>query len=790
MDPYRDICIFLACFVVISLASNQFGRFFIKARLPLISGFLFTGIIAGPSVLGMIPEGALEHLRFVDETSLAFIAFAAGSELYLKELTSRLKSIAWVTTGLLVSTFTLGSLTIFLMAQYIPFMQDMPTLHRVAVSVLGGAVLVARSPASAIAVIRELRATGPFTQTALGVTVIMDGVVIALFAVCSSVADALLTNVGFDLSFLLLLLIELSASLAVAFTVGKFLQLVLSCRIRRLVKTAAILATGYGVFILSSAIREFSHDQFHVEVLLEPLLICMLASILVTNYSKYRTEFLAILHDAGPPIYIFFFTLTGASLALDVLAKTWVIAVVLFIVRLGAIFIGSFSGGTLAGDPLRQNRIGWMCYVTQAGVALGLAKEAAVEFPVWGTDFATIIISVVVLNQIVGPPLFKFAIAMAGEAHSRLKSPQFEGTRSALIFGFNEQSLALARQLRLHDWQVKIASTSDDPDEQQTASDLDIQQISDLTLSELQRVGAAGANTIVAMLNSEENYRLCELAYEHFGTDNLVVRLNDRANFDRFNELGALVVDSTTAMINLLDHSVRSPTAASLLLGMEENQDIVDLEVRNPALRGVLLRDLRLPLDTLVLSIHRGGQMLITHGDTRLRVGDRMTVVGSVESLEEVMVRFAEPSPSSRHGKRERDTSGLRVEHVMRRHIRAIAEDANFDQVVEAVSHSRDAHFAVVNAKGVFVGMISFEEIRDVLFDEGLKNIVNASDLAHECVPWLSPQDSLEHAISQFDECGYGSLPVIDAHDSRKLVGFLDQRSVLRMYHHKGRAGS
>ena len=116
MDEYRDIFIFLACFVVIAFASNQFGWFFVKARLPLISGFLFTGIIAGPFMLGMIPEGATRNLRFVDETSLAFIAFAAGSELYLKELRSNVKTIIWNTFGQLVITFLLGSTAVFLVS--------------------------------------------------------------------------------------------------------------------------------------------------------------------------------------------------------------------------------------------------------------------------------------------------------------------------------------------------------------------------------------------------------------------------------------------------------------------------------------------------------------------------------------------------------------------------------------------------------------------------------------------------------------------------------------------------
>ena len=44
-------------------------------------------------------------------------------------------------------------------------------------SLFSGIIAVARSPASALAVIKELRADGPFTQTVLGVTMVSDVVV-------------------------------------------------------------------------------------------------------------------------------------------------------------------------------------------------------------------------------------------------------------------------------------------------------------------------------------------------------------------------------------------------------------------------------------------------------------------------------------------------------------------------------------------------------------------------------------------------------------------------------------
>lgn len=73
-----DSLVFAAGFCIITLASRQIGATFKQAGFPLISGFLFTGIIAGPHVLNLIPSQAVSTLTFVDQVSLGLIAFAAG----------------------------------------------------------------------------------------------------------------------------------------------------------------------------------------------------------------------------------------------------------------------------------------------------------------------------------------------------------------------------------------------------------------------------------------------------------------------------------------------------------------------------------------------------------------------------------------------------------------------------------------------------------------------------------------------------------------------------------------
>lgn len=641
MNQLPDFFFILVAFGVVALAARQIGEFFTRLRLPLITGYLFTGLLVGPFVLGFASQESLEQLRFVDEISLAFIAFAAGRELYLPELRGRLRSIGLVTAGLVITTLIFVTVAVLLLAEHIPFMQALSGNGRFAVALLAGAILTARSPSSAIAIVTELRARGPFTQMALGVTVIMDFIVIMLFALSSSIADALFADIPLNINFVFLLLIELVLVSTLGYALSWVLRWILARHFDASLKTALILLAGYSTFLISHWLRDYSHEHLPFEMLAEPLLICMIASFLVNNYSPLRAEYGRRLHDIAPYIYIAFFTLTGESLELGVLADAWQIALALFLVRVIAVMIGSFTGGVIARDPFKYNRVKWMAFITQAGVALGLAKEAAVEFPALGAQFSTLVIAVVVINEMVGPLFFKWAINHLNEARTRAKTPEFDGVRDVIIFGVDGQSLLLAQQLIRHNWGVKVACLQ--PTLVETSpgsSNLSLVTMSDYTLESLHALDAAHADAAVLMLSDEENYAICELLYEQFGTETVVVRLNDRSNFEKFHELGALIIEPATVMVGLLEQFVRSPSAASLLLGMDEGQDVVDIELRNPALHGVALRELQLPLDTLVLSVHRKGDTIISHGYTQLELGDRITIVGKSGSLNEVMLRL------------------------------------------------------------------------------------------------------------------------------------------------------
>ncbi len=634
------ILLLIVGFTFASLASNHIGKFATKVRLPLITGYLLAGAIVGPFGLAWISKTDVVSLGIVDDVALAFIAFAAGSQLFLKEVRSRLRSIAWTTLGLVVSTFTLVTVAVLLIADHMPFMSEMAPASRLAVALLAGSILVARSPSSAIAIINELRARGPFTKTVMGVTVIMDGVVILLFAICASIAYPLVSGGSFEMQFIFHVALDLLISLIIGYLAGKLLQLVVSSRAPAGLKIVLVMIVGFAVFSFSDGLRLWSGHLLSWTITVEPLLACMIAGFVVANSGRCRQLFLDTLHLAAPTVYLVFFTLIGASLALDILGQLWPIALTLFTVRLIGIIIGATSGSLIARLPPRHTRRAWMAYITQAGVGLGLAKEVAVEFPPFGPDLATLIIAVIVINQIVGPPFFKSAIKAVGESHLRGQGEPDE-VRDVVIIGIDDQSLAVALQIEANGWKVTVA-------------DLDISHVTPLHLTHFEAfhlekideksltgIITKSTDAIVAMTGDDDvNLRVCEIASERCGVPRIIVRLNHTYRGKDFEEIGALVVEPTSAMVNLLDQFVRVPQLANMLMHRDPDHEVIQVTISDPDVDGMPLRELRLPYGVRVLGIARLGHPITPQGNTVLLRNDEVTLTGERSKLEEVANRW------------------------------------------------------------------------------------------------------------------------------------------------------
>jgi hypothetical protein len=84
-------------------------------------------------------------------------------------------------------------------------------------------------------------------------------------------------------------------------------------------------------------------------------------------------------------------------------------------VRAAGIWTGCRVGARWARVPSQTGNLVWMGLISQAGVAIGLATVIAEVYPTRGAPIRTLFLATLAVNQIVGPILFRMALARGGE---------------------------------------------------------------------------------------------------------------------------------------------------------------------------------------------------------------------------------------------------------------------------------------------------------------------------------------------------------------------------------------
>ncbi|MFH2006355.1 MAG: cation:proton antiporter [bacterium] len=395
------------------LAAYLSGDALAHLKMPKITGYILAGIIFGPYVLNFVSRDTVTDLKLIDDLALTFIALAAGGELRLKDLKARQKSIILTVLFLSGIVFLGVSTFVFFARPLMPFLEGKSLVNVIAVAAIVGTFAVARSPSSAIAIISETKARGPFTEMVLGVTVLMDVGVIAFFAIVVSLCQAAVSGAGMDFRLIFTMILEIAISIAA----GVLLGVLMGQYIKRVKAELMVFILGVAFLTTfgSKQLAIYLHDSHGIAFHLHSMLICITAGFLVQNFSPNGELFMEKVDHSSLPIYVIFFALVGADLNISALEATWLIALLIVGARISLIWTGAYLGGRLSGDPRVMCHWSGPSFITQAGVSLGLAGIVKARFPDWGTAVSTMIVAVITLNQVIGPVTFKLALNAVGE---------------------------------------------------------------------------------------------------------------------------------------------------------------------------------------------------------------------------------------------------------------------------------------------------------------------------------------------------------------------------------------
>lgn len=382
------------------------GELAVHLRIPRITGYLILGMIAGPHALALETARDAELLRLFEDLALGLIALTAGGEFRLSVIRRHLRPLLAITAAQSLGIVCLVAGALWCLSLFMPFLGSAAPQEMVAGVALLGVIAVAVSPATTIAVITDLRARGEMVETVLGVTILKDLVIIVLFTVVSGLAMASIGGGSFDFDLLAHVAVEIGASLTIGCILGAMLGLYL-LKVGRLAPLTVVL--------LALASAELGRG-----VWFEHLLVCMAAGFAARNlFPRVAGDFLDALEQSSTPIYIIFFALVGAGLDLRIFLAVWLPAMIYVGVRVGAIWLTTRFPAGIVGSGADMVRFGWMGFVAQAGLSLGLAARIQRELPGVGEEVATVVVAAVVLNQLAGPVLWERAIVAAGEGERK-----------------------------------------------------------------------------------------------------------------------------------------------------------------------------------------------------------------------------------------------------------------------------------------------------------------------------------------------------------------------------------
>ena len=122
------------------------------------------------------------------------------------------------------------------------------------------------------------------------------------------------------------------------------------------------------------------------------------------------------------------------------------------------------------------------------------------------------------------------------------------------------------------------------------------------------------------------------------------------------------------------------------------------------------------------------------------------------------------------------------VKDVMNANVETIPEAMPLEKMADQISKSKFNSFPVLDDHNQLIGILSFNDYSEAIFDEDLKDLVVAKDLATTELVTVSLNDNLYTALEKISSKDFAVLPVVAAEDPTRLRGVVSRRDIIGAY--------
>jgi len=375
-----------------------------KLKFPMITGYIVIGVLLSPSILNIIPGETVGELNLITDVSLGIIAYLIGGSLHWADLQKLAKSITWIVPFESLGAWFLVTLVLASLGSLIiPGETFWQTYFPMAFVI--GAISCATAPAATMAIISEYRAKGPFTTTLLAVVGLDDAIAVIAFAIASGISQPLVNDSG-SISLYQMLgipFVHIGESIAI----GVVFAIVLMYMIRLARTRELLLVVVLGMIMLCTGVSTYLG--------LSLIMANMVAGFIIINKAK-RGEMFDVVGEIEDVVYVMFFVLAGLHFDLSVMKFAGILALLIVITRCLGKYMGVRAGAGISHAPDNVKNYLGLALLPTAGVAVGLVLLASIQFPTFGTLMLNAVLAATIINELIAPPLSKYAIFKAGEA--------------------------------------------------------------------------------------------------------------------------------------------------------------------------------------------------------------------------------------------------------------------------------------------------------------------------------------------------------------------------------------
>ncbi|MEW6097509.1 MAG: NAD-binding protein [bacterium] len=151
----------------------------------------------------------------------------------------------------------------------------------------------------------------------------------------------------------------------------------------------------------------------------------------------------------------------------------------------------------------------------------------------------------------------------------------------------------------------------------------------------LEDAGIKKADVVVAATgDDEDNIVICQLAKEYFHVPRTVARVNDPKNEHVFDELGVdIPINSTAIIARIIEEETSLEDFINLMTIQKGKLAIVRVDImHNSPVTNKKISKIKLPPNSVIVSIVRGKEVIVPSGETKLEEGDDIIAVTTIEN--------------------------------------------------------------------------------------------------------------------------------------------------------------